>query len=102
MTLLERHVFQVTNQQAFWERERKFKAVEDRLGGFPPKRYYYLIAGADATGTMVEEREWENMAAMETAYERLFAEPGVMELGDSGPTSGNTERTEFYFTAEAH
>ena len=100
MTILERHVFQVSNQQAFWERERKFKEFEDRLGNFPPKRYYCLIAGADATGTMIEERGWENMTAMEAAYERLFAEPGVMALADSGVANGNTERTEFYFVTE--
>lgn len=101
MALLERHVFQVSNREAFWERERKFKEVEDRLGGYPPKRYYYLLAGADATGTMVQEREWESFSAMDAAYDRLFAEPGLMDLGNSGGTVGNTERTEFYYTEEA-
>src|SRR5689334_5266365 len=96
MNILERHVHQIRNAAAYWERERKFKEIEDRLGGFPPKRYYHLLAGADDTGTMVQEREWESMAAMEAAMERLFSEPGVMELGGSGPDIGNTERTELY------
>jgi hypothetical protein len=35
----------------------KFKEAEDRLGGFPPKRYYNLVSGNDPTGTMAQERE---------------------------------------------
>jgi len=100
MVLVERHVHQVRNEAAYWERERKFKEIEDRLGGFPPKRYLYLMSGADNTGTITQEREWENMATMEAAYDRLFNEQGVMELGGSGPDIGNTERTEYYFTIE--
>lgn len=96
MAILERHIHQVRDVKAYWERERKFKEAEDRLGGFPPKRYYHLIAGADDTGSMLQEREWDSLAAMEAAYERLFSQPGVMELGGSGPEAGNTERTELY------
>jgi len=101
VTLLERHVHRVDNTAAFWEHERKFREVEDRLGGFPAKRYYYLISSAEDIGTMVQEREWENMATMEAAYDRLFEEPGVVALADSGAATGNTERTEFCFTAKA-
>jgi hypothetical protein len=96
MTILERHVHDVRDVAAYWERERRFQEVEDRLGGFPAKRYYYLISGRDNTGTMAQEREWESFSAMETAYERLFNEPGINNLAESGPAIGNTERTEFY------
>ena len=96
MHILERHVHDVRNVAEFWKRERQFQDAEDRLGGFPAKRYYYLISGRDNTGTMAHEREWESLSAMETAYETLFNEPGIMDLGDSGSAFGNTERTEFY------
>ena len=100
MTILERHIHHVSNPTAYWERERKFKEVEDRLGGFPAKRYYYLIAGRDTTGTMAQEREWENFAAMEAAYDRLFSDHETMHLGNSGPEIGNTEHTELYSIEE--
>jgi hypothetical protein len=100
MTILERHIHDVRDVAAYWARERSFQEVEDRLGGFPPKRYYYLFTGRDNTGTMVQEREWESMSAIEAAYDRLFQEPGVMSLGESGPAIGNTERTEYYFVVE--
>ena len=102
MPILERHVHTVSNYAAYWERESKFKETEDRLGGFPRKTYYSLISGTDRTGTMVHQREWESLTAMESAYDRLFAEPGIMDLGMSGPESGNTERTEFYYVDEEH
>ena len=72
MTILERHVHDVRNVAEFWKRERQFQEAEDRLGGFPPKRYYYLLSGRDNTGTMTHDREWENFSAMEAAYHRLF------------------------------
>ena len=96
MTTLERHVHDVRNVAAFWNRERQFQEAEDRLGGFPPKRYYYLVSGRDTTGTMTHDREWENFSAMEAAYDRLFQEPGISTLAESSSAVGNTERTEFY------
>ena len=58
------------------------------------------MSGRDSTGTMAQEREWESLGAMDAAYERLFNEPGIMDLGGSGPEIGNTERTEFYWVTE--
>src|SRR3954470_13457797 len=97
MTILERHVHDVRNVAEYWKRERLFKEAEDGIGGFPPKRYYGLIAGHGNTGAMAQEREWENFAAMEAAYEKLFNELGIMNLAESGPAIGNTERTEYYY-----
>lgn len=97
MTILERHVHDVRDVAAYWKRESQFQEIEDRLGGFPPKRYYGLIAGRDNSGTMAQEREWENFSAMEAAYDRLFNEPGIISLAESGPAIGNTERTEYYY-----
>ena len=102
MPILERHVHTVHDFDAFWERERKFKAAEDRIGGFPEKHYFSLISGADATGTLVHEREWASFTAAEAAYNKLFAEPGIDALGASGPEIGNTERTEYYFVEVSH
>jgi hypothetical protein len=96
MTIVERHVHDVRNVAEFWKREAQFQEIEDRLGGFPPKRYYGLIAGRDNSGTMSHDREWENFSAMEAAYDRLWQEPGVNTLAESSAAFGNTERTEYY------
>jgi hypothetical protein len=101
MAVLERHIQTVRcGPAAYWEREKQFLAAEARVGGFPSKRYYNLLAGSDDSGTTVWEREWESFAVMEAAYNALFLEPGIQELGDGAPESGITERTEFYWVAE--
>lgn len=56
------------------ELDKKYDAVESRLG-YPPKRRYRLFAGGDSTNTLVIEREWESLADMEAAYEKAFNDP---------------------------
>jgi len=98
MAILERHVqFKIKNEKAYWEREKAFQGVESRLGGFPSKRHYSLIAGGDNMGTMVWEREWESMAAMDAAYDRMFNEADVEQLVASGSEVLEGERMEIYY-----
>jgi hypothetical protein len=72
MAIMERHVqFKIKSEKTYWEWEKSWEGVESRLGGFPPKRHYSLIAGSENQGTMVWEREWESMAVMDAAYTKM-------------------------------
>jgi len=98
MAILERHVqFKIKNEKTYWEWEKSWEGVESRLGGFPPKRHYSLIAGGDNMGTMVWEREWESMAVMDAAYTKMFGDPEVERLGESGSEILEGERLEIYY-----
>ena len=76
MQIIERHVKKVRPDK--WakieQKEKAFDAVEAKHG-FPPKRHYRLLAGADDNNTLVMERQWEIFAAMEAAYEKAMADP---------------------------
>jgi len=54
--------------------DKKYDAIEGKHG-YPQKNRYRLFAGGGSTNTLVVVREWESLAAMETAYEKAFAEP---------------------------
>jgi hypothetical protein len=95
MRIVERHVQKLeSNQwQAYQEREKKFAAIEERLGGYPLKRHYRAVSGNEI-GTVVWDREWESMAAMEASYEKLGAEP---DFQDAVHMPGvESERIELY------
>lgn len=98
MAILERHVqFKVKSESAYRDWEKAWESVESRIGGFPPKRHYSLIAGGDNMGTMVWEREWESMAVMDAAYTKMFDDSEVERLADSGSEILEGERMELYF-----
>ena len=97
MAILERRVQQVKEGEwdAYMEREKKFEAMEQKLGGFPTKKHYRAISGPYAINTVVWEREWESFAAMEAANEKLQAHPDRAALRAS-PSPIAPERVEFY------
>jgi hypothetical protein len=98
MAIVERHVqFGIKNQATYKKWEQGWAEVESRLGGFPPKRHLSLLSGVDNVGTMVWEREWESMAVMEAAGERLFSDPQVQKLLAKYDTILDGERIEYYF-----
>ena len=53
------------------EIDKKFDAVEGPLG-FPSKRRYRSLVGGHTTDTLIIEREWESLAALEAAYEKAY------------------------------
>jgi len=74
--IIERMILQVipgkfAELQAF---DQKVKPLEVRLG-FPPKRRLRSLIGWHDTDTMIVEREWESLAAMEAAYTKAYADP---------------------------
>jgi len=96
MRIVERHVQKLeSNQwQAYQEREKKFADIEERLGDYPQKRHYRTVSGNNDIRTVVWEREWESMAAMEASYEKLGAEP---DFQDAVRMPGvESERVELY------
>ena len=76
MICIERHVQQLRPDK--WGElealDKKFNAVEGRLG-FPAKRRYRCYIGGHNLNTLIVERQWESLTAMEAAYERAFMNP---------------------------
>jgi len=97
MAIVERRVqFKVKSEEKYREWEKKWEDVERRLGGYPPKRHMMLLAGADYVGTLVWEREWESVAAMEAAYEKLNTAADAQPLFASYESILEGERMELY------
>ena len=83
---LERMIQQIRPDKwdALEELDKKYNAVEKRMG-FPAKRRYQMIFGRNpAFTTLVIEREWESMAAMETVMMKALADPEYQALGVEG------------------
>jgi hypothetical protein len=79
--ILERHTQEIFMDK--WEElealDKKFNAVESRLG-FPAKKRYRCYIGGHTINTIVVEREWDSLAAMEAAYEKTFVDPEHQSL----------------------
>lgn len=65
--------------------DAKYNAFEGCLG-FPPNRRLCCYIGGHITDTLVVERQWESMAAMEAAHERAFADPEWQTFGAEAVT----------------
>ena len=65
---------------ALEEIDKRFNAVESRLG-FPAnkKRYQCMIGGHDSN-TLIVERQWDSLATLEATYEKGFADPELQAL----------------------
>ena len=55
------------------EIDKRYNAVESRLG-FPPKKRYQCLMGSHDVNTLIVERKWDSLAAMEATYEKAFAD----------------------------
>jgi hypothetical protein len=77
------------------EIEKKITAAEAKCG-FPPKKRYALMSGSDLYETLVIEYEWESLAALETAYEKLFADPDMLNLAPKYNMVIKDTRIEYY------
>ena len=76
MNVLERITQEIYPDKwaALEELDKRYDEVEKRLG-FPAKKRYRCMIGAHGFNTLVVEREWDSLAAMETAYEKTFVDP---------------------------
>ena len=63
------------------EIDKRYDAVESRLG-FPPKKRYRCVMGGYDWNTLIIERQWVSLAAMEATYEKAFADPEHQALSE--------------------
>ena len=96
-------VFRAIQTVAFgkWEEkleiEKRFDAVEARLGG-AAVRHYQCRVGADSTRTYVKEFEFDDHAAMQETGARMGADPERQALVAEDEEKGITidQRNELY------
>lgn len=62
------------------EIDKKFNEVEMRAG-FPPKQRLQCVIGSIDQNTLIIERQWASLAAMESTYEKAMADPEWQALG---------------------
>lgn len=82
MIIIERVIQQVRpDKWAELEKiDKKYNMVEARLG-FPPKKRSQSLSGSLEVNTLIVERQWPSMAAMEATYEKAHADPEHQALG---------------------
>ena len=59
--------------------DKKYNVVEARLG-FPAKKRYQQLMGGHPMGSIIVEREWPSMAAMEAAMIKALVDPEYQAL----------------------
>ena len=59
--------------------DKKFTAIENRVG-FPAKKRYQCIIGGHTQGTLIVERQWDSFAAWEAAEEEIRKIPEYRAL----------------------
>jgi hypothetical protein len=76
MIVIERIIQKIHPEKwsALEEIEKKYTEVETGLG-FPPKKRFRCLMGQHDSNTLIIERQWESLAAMEAAYEKAFVNP---------------------------
>ena len=82
MAIVERHIqtLHTSDIDVYKTWEKGFEAAEIKAGGFPRKRHFRVFSGRDAQGTVIWEREWESVSAMDAAYAKTWEMPEVQEL----------------------
>jgi hypothetical protein len=76
MIIIERQVQQIFPNK--WVEldvlDKKYDVVEKRLG-FPPKKRMQVLSGGLPMNTVIIERQWPSLAAMEATYEKAMQDP---------------------------
>lgn len=62
------------------EIDKRFDEVEKSVG-FPAKKRYQCVIGSLDQNMLIIERQWESLAAMEAAYEKVMGDPKWQALG---------------------
>ena len=75
--------------------DKKYNVVEARLG-FPPKKRFNCMMGSHDMNTIIIEREWPSLAAMEAIYEKAFADPENQALAAESASIVISNREELY------
>lgn len=101
MVILERHIQTIAagKWDAYLAWEKQWDAIEQRIGGVPPKRRYSALVG-EYHGTVVWEREWKDLATLQATYEKYGAEPECKELVKPERNPVASERAEYWNVVE--
>ena len=62
------------------EIDKRYNEIELRMG-FPAKKRYQCVIGGLDQNTLIIERQWDSLAAMEETYEKALAQPEYQALG---------------------
>jgi len=76
--------------------DKEYSKIEAKYG-FSPKKRYQIITGSDEMNTLIVEHHWESLAAMETAFNKLMADPEWQALGPRAETIIRDDRLELLF-----
>lgn len=77
------------------ELDKQYDVIESGLG-FPPKRRYWAITSPHNLTTIIIERDWESMAAMEEGYAAVFGNEELQKLHAKGLGIVKSSRVELY------
>ncbi len=75
--------------------DKKYDVAERRLG-FPPKKRYRAYVGGHNVDTLIIERQWPSLAAMEAAYDKSFADPELQRLNSESAAMIKSNQVELY------
>lgn len=65
---------------ALEEIDKRFNEIELQ-NGFPAKKRYKFVIGAEDSNTLIIERQWDCQAVLESTYEKVMAMPEYQALG---------------------
>jgi hypothetical protein len=98
MRVLQRQIQEVRPDkwEALEEIDKRFNAIEKRLGFPPNKKRYRCYFGGHDTNTLVVEYEWDSLAAMEAAYEKAMADAEWQALSVEVTSIIKSDQMELY------
>jgi hypothetical protein len=97
MKLLERMTHYTNASDAeIMEKEKLYDALEEKLGGFPPKTRYRPLYSAEKNPAFIWERIWDSWEAIYEAYSRELEDPEWAKINQTEPDFGSYRRELFY------
>jgi hypothetical protein len=75
--------------------DKKYNAVERRLG-YPPKKRYRSVMGGHDLDTVITERQWDSLAAMEATVTKAVADPELQALNEEAASIFKSTQVEVY------
>ncbi|MCA9875566.1 MAG: hypothetical protein KC441_17970 [Anaerolineales bacterium] len=100
MKVIERMIQEIFpgQNEALEDLDKRYAALESKIG-FPAKRRMWAMSAPYTFDTLIIEREWDSMAAMEAAFEKSFANQDLQALGVEGRSIIKSVRVELYMAA---
>ena|SRR5689334_21672184 len=77
------------------EIDKRYNEIEGRMG-FPMKRRYQCLIGAEDQNALIIERQWDSLAVMESTYEKALADPAYQALGKEVGSIVQSSKVEVY------